>query len=519
MNKDLFARLLDYYQIDENTYQQLIAPVSADSFAIGHNFKHIQEAIDLVNDVMDHHGKIFIYGDYDADGIMGTSILVKMFSYKNYPVDYYIPSRYIDGYGLTLLKAQECVKNNVELVICVDNGVAAFEPIEYLKASGIKVLVLDHHEIQESIPQADVILHPTFDYFGGVPSSGAFTAFNFSRVFLGRFDKYLSTLAAISLISDMMPLVEYNRELLRIVFENYQEHEFLQIDLLKDDEPFNETTIGMKIAPKINSIGRVLTDTSVNLLVKFFVSNNKDEILHYIDWINDTNENRKSLSRNIDDDSLVVDETTKAIVLISEAKEGILGLIANNLLNKYHLPVVVVAKDEEKGFYKGSARAPEGFSIVEAFKYCESQTIVAGGHASAGGCTIGLEQFDTFKKMFIEYANSHPVEVTEKKTIELGITELNLDNYKLVQTFSPFGESWPSPLFSLKHISTRSLFFSKNREHILTQLGPRSKIVGFNFPMDEVKSTQFIDLEGNLRTSTFNNITSVEFFVKKIKHL
>ena len=519
MNKDLFLRLLDYYQIDESTYQQLIAPVSENTFANGHSFTHIQEAIDLVNEVMSHHGKIFVYGDYDADGIMGTSILVKMFAYKSYPVDYYIPSRYLDGYGLTLSKAQECVRNKVELVICVDNGVAAFEPIEYLKNNGVKVLVLDHHEIQENLPVADVILHPTFDHFGDTPSSGAFTAFNFSRVFLNRFDKYLSTLAAISLISDMMPLLEYNRELLRIVFENYHEHEFLQIDLLKEEEPFNETTIGMKIAPKINSIGRVLTDTSVNLLVKFFCTDNKDEILHYIDWINETNENRKNLSRNVEEDSLEINENTKAIVLVSEAKEGILGLIANNLLNKYHLPVVVVAKDEEKGFYKGSARAPEGFSIVDAFKYCESQTIVAGGHASAGGCTIGVDQFEAFKKMFLEYAESHPVEVVEKKTVELGLTELNLDNYKLVQSFSPFGENWPSPLFVLRHISTRSLFFSKNREHILTQLSPRSKIVGFNFPMDEVRSTQFIDLEGNLRTSVYMNVTSVEFFVKKIKHL
>ena len=519
MNKDLFNRLLEYYQIDENTYQQLIAPVSMETFARGHNFDHIQEAIDLVNSVMNNHGKIFVYGDYDADGIMGTSILVKMFSYKSYPVDYYIPSRYIDGYGLTLSKAKECVENNVELVICVDNGVAAFEPIEYLKQNNVKVLVLDHHEIQDSVPIADVILHPTFDHFGDTPSSGAFTAFNFSRVFLGRFDKYLSTLASISLISDMMPLLDYNRELLRIVFENYHEHEFLQIDLLKEDEPFNETTIGMKIAPKINSIGRVLTDTSVNLLVKFFVSESKDEILHYIDWINETNENRKSLSRNVEEDSLEINENTRAIILVSEAKEGILGLIANNLLNKYHLPVVVVAKDEEKGFYKGSARAPEGFSIVDAFKYCESQTIVAGGHASAGGCTIGIDQFEGFKKLFLEYADSHPVQVVDKKTIDLGLTELNLDNYKLIQTFSPFGESWPSPLFTLRHISTRSLFFSKSREHILTQLGPRSKIVGFSFPMDEVRSTQFIDLEGNIRTSVFNNVTSVEFFVKKIKHI
>lgn len=518
MNKELFARLLDYYKIDKKKYMELIAPVSSSTFASGHSFDHINEAIKLVEEVMANNGKIFIYGDYDADGIMGTSILVRMFSYKNYPVDYYIPSRYIDGYGLTLSKAIECVENNVSLVICVDNGVSAFEPIKYLKENNVQVLVLDHHEIQETLPVADIILHPTFDHFGEIASSGAFVAFNFSRVFLHRFDKYLSTLASISLISDMMPLLGYNRELLRIVFSEYKENEFLQIDLLKEDEPFNENTIGMKIAPKINSIGRVLTDTSVNELVKFFVSSDKGEILHYIDWINETNETRKNLSREVSDDDLKVSENDKAIVYVSDAKEGILGLIANNLLNKYQIPVVVLSKGSEEGTYKGSARAPQGFSIVEAFKYCSDYVLVAGGHAMAGGCTIKDSQLEDFKNKFIEYANNNPIVPVENETIELGLTELNRDNYELVQTFSPFGESWPKPLFLLKHIATRSLFFSKNREHILTQIGQRSKIVGFNFPMDEVRQTQFIDLEGNLRTSVYMNITTIEFFVKNIKN-
>ena len=516
MNKNLFERLLDYYQIDENQYKELTKPVSADSFASGHRFKHIDEAIKLVKEAMNNNEKIFVYGDYDADGVMGTSILVKMFSYLSYPVNYYIPSRYIDGYGLTLNKAIECVDNGVSLLITVDNGVSAFEGISYLKEHGVKVLVLDHHEIQDSLPKADIILHPTYDEFGLTPSSGAFVAFNFSRELLGKFDKYLSILASISLISDMMPLLDYNRELLRIVFKDYIEGEFLQIDLLKENEPFNETTIGMKIAPKINSIGRLLTDTSVNDLIKFFVSDDQKEVLHYIDWINETNDQRKLLSRDFKED-LIVSDDDKCITYICEAKEGIIGLIANNLMNKYHLPVIVLTKDEEKGIYKGSARAPLGFSIIEAFKACKEFTIVSGGHALAGGCSVEINQIDNFINAFKEYADKYPVVPVETKTIDFGLTELNMDNYKLVESFSPFGENWPSPTFLLKNISTRSLFFSRNREHIYTQLSPNSKIVGFNFPMAEVKQYPFVDLEGILRLSTFNNFTNIEFFVKKLR--
>ena len=518
MNQSLFQRLLDFYHISEQEYQKIIAPVSADTFACGHQFDHIKEAVELVNDVMKENGKVFIYGDYDADGIMGTSILVKMFNYKNYPVEYYIPSRYLDGYGLTLNKAQEAIEKHIDLLICVDNGVSAFEPIKLLKDNGVKVLVLDHHEIQDELPVCDVLLHPTFDRFGEVASSGAFVAFNFSRAFLGRFDKYLSTLAAVSLISDMMPILEYNRELLRIVFENYLDGEFLQFDLLKDNEPFNETTIGMKIAPKINSIGRVLTDTSVNLLVKFFVSEIKEEILHYIDWINETNEDRKNISKEAVNQDLEIDENDRAIVYISDAKEGILGLIANSLLNKYGLPVVVLAKDEEKGFYKGSARAPEGFSIVDAFNSCQQYTVAAGGHASAGGCTVPVENIDAFKKAFMEYAINHPIKAEEHPNVELGLTELTMENYQLVKSFGPFGEAWPNPSFILKHIATRSLFFSRTKEHIFTQIGQKSRIVGFNFGYDLVRQYQFINMEGILRLNTFNGNTNLEFFTKKIQN-
>ena len=517
MNEDLFKRLLDYYHIDEEKYKEITSPVSSSSFAMNHRFDHIDEAVSLVKKVMEEKGKILIYGDYDADGIMGTSILVKMFSYVSYPVDYYIPSRYLDGYGLNLSHSIEAVNNGVNLVICVDNGVAAFEGINYLKEHGVHVLVLDHHEVQENIPNADYILHPTFDHFGEVASSGGFVAFNFSRAFLNRFDKYLSTLAAISLISDMMPLVEYNRELLRIVFEEYEEGEFLQIDLLKENEPFNETSIGMKIAPRINSIGRVLTDTSVNKLVKYFTSDDKGEILNYINWIVATNEERKNLSKESADAVSEISLEKNGIVLISDAKEGILGLIANNLLNKYHLPVVVLAKDEEKGFYKGSARAPEGFSVVDAFKHCEEYTLVAGGHAMAGGCTIQEDKIDLFKEKFLEYTSTHPLKIIEKAVVPLGLTELTLDNYKLLRTFAPFGESWPNPDFELARIATRSLFFSKTKEHIFTQVGQRSRIVGFNYPMDEVKQFQFVDLIGSLRTNTFMGVTSVEFLIKKLE--
>ena len=275
--EQLFKRLLEYYQIDENEYQKLIAPVDEDNFAMGHSFKDIDKCVEVVKNAIAQNKKIFIYGDYDCDGIMSISILVKMFSYINYPVSYHVPSRYLDGYGLTLKYAEELVNEGYGLLITVDNGITAFEGIEYAKKHGLDVLIFDHHQADPVLPIADYILHPVVSNFGEVATSAGFVTFMFAKEFLGRYDKYLATLAAISVVSDMMPLREYNRNLLRLVISEYEDGEFFNIDLLKEKEPFTEAAIGMKIAPKVNAVGRLIEDEdSLKKTVEFFTKDDKN---------------------------------------------------------------------------------------------------------------------------------------------------------------------------------------------------------------------------------------------------
>lgn len=515
MNDKLFQKLLNYYRIDKNGFKAITSPVDENTFSKGHNFDNIPQAVEMVKDVMKANGKILVYGDYDADGVMGTSILVKMFKYLDYPVAYYVPNRYEDGYGLTNKKALEAIQNQVSLVITVDNGITAFEPIETLKKQGIKVLIIDHHQAQETLPIADYIVHPILSNFGDIPSSGAFTAFMFSIAFLNRFDKYLSTLAAISIISDIMPLKEYNRNLLRLVIANYKEREFFQIDALKEEEPFNEVTIGLKIAPKINAIGRLIDGDDINRLVEFFTNDDKSELLHYISWINGVNEDRKTASKNASETLENISIGEPAIIFITEAKEGLLGLIANQLANKYQIPCMVFAKDKTGDLLKGSCRAPEGFNVVEAFQNLSHHLLAFGGHASAGGCTLEVGKFEIFKKEFLQLVRNTPLEKIVKEEISIGITDVNEDSYRLIQAFSPFGEGWPSPLLSLKRIDTTSLFFSRDEKHILTQIGSNTRLTGFNFPRTEVQKNRFIDMTGHLRINTYRGFKNVEFIISQ----
>ncbi len=512
MNKTLLERLLDYYQIDYETYLKITSPTSLESFRNGHEFKDIDKAVNLVKDVISNKGKIIIFGDYDADGIMGTSILVKMFEYLGVVVDYYIPNRYQDGYGLSEKYAQQYINAKYDLVITVDNGITAFDAIELLHSNGVKTLIIDHHQFKETVPVAEAIVHPIYSEFGEVTSSGAFTALVFSISLLGKIDKYLAVLASISLISDMMPLLDYNRNLLRSVFETYKHGEFLAVDLLGDNEEFNEQLIGMKIAPRINSIGRLCEDDSINEIVKYFITNDKGFILNYYSHILDTNETRKELSKaSISDDSFDVED--KAIVINGEFKEGVIGLYANSLLGKYHLPVVVFTKSID-GSLKGSARAPEGLNLVAVLDELSDLLLTSGGHASACGCSIKEENFELFKSKFIEILSHKEIELVEHETIDLGISELTQDNYNLISSFGPFGESWPAPLFKIRHIKVSCLTYSRDHKHIITSIGNRQKLVYFNYPK-EIENESFIDVVGSISKKSFQGFNYLEFSVKE----
>ena len=515
--EDLFKRLLDYYQITEDDYHLLTMEVDETNFYLNHSFKDMDKVVEIVKSAMKDHKKIFIYGDYDADGIMSVSILVKMFSYLNYPVSYHIPNRYLDGYGLTLKRSQEIVENGYDLLITVDNGVTAFEGINYANEHGLTVLVFDHHQPDETLPNADYILHPVISEFGDVPTSAGFVTMMFSMHFLGKLDYYLATLAAISLVSDMMPLVSYNRNLLRLAIKLYQKRGYECINLLKDKDAFNEISIGMKIAPKINAIGRLIDDDAyLKRTVEFFTSDNKNLLLNYSDWINEVNNARKDMTKEAVENSKEIDTSSSAIVAIIEQKEGVIGLIANNFVKKYAKPTIIFALDQSGEYYKGSCRAPKGFNVVDTFNQMGDLLEACGGHAMAGGCTIKKENFPLFKVKFIELAKNCVVEQDESGVIPLYINDINYDNYLLIESFSPFGENWPASRFRLPRIKVSSLLYSRDGQHILTSLGNSARLTGFYFPKEKMSEYQYIDLIGTLRLSTYYNRNTVEFLISEI---
>ena len=511
MEKTFLEKLLDYYQITNEDYLDLIKPSSLEDFSIGHTFKDIFKAVNIAKESIKNNERIIVYGDYDADGIMGTSILVKMFKMLGKEISYYVPSRYIDGYGLNVENAIK-IKDKFDLIITVDNGIVANEAIDILKEANKKVIVIDHHTVQLPLPNADAFIHPDVSLYGDIATSGAYCAFMFSYHMLGYYDKYLSTLAAISLISDMMPLKGYNRKLLKAVFSTYQDGEFLPITLLADKKPLDEGVIGSLIAPRINAIGRMIEDKSINLIVKYFVSDDPQYILTYFSYMTDINERRKEILKEASND-ILKDLGDNSMVSNIDIKEGLIGLIANSIMNKIKKPAIVFTKAKDNTL-KGSARSVEGFNIVEAFKKLDKYLIMYGGHALAGGCSIKEEDFDSFKHDFIELVHETGIEKIDQPSIDISINDINLDNYKIYHSFAPFGEAHKAPLLKISHLKVSSLTYSKGYEHILTKIGTNSKIVGFNISQLDLLNHPYIDIVGTLTSSSFKGFVNVEFHIK-----
>ena len=512
---DFIQKLCNFYNISYEEYKKLIEPVTAYNLPSYTNFKDIDKAVQRIKKAIKNNEKIFIYGDYDCDGVMATSILVKAFSMLSYQVGYYLPSRYIDGYGLNVDKVRLAHEKGYSLIITVDNGVMQHEAIKEAKLLGMDVIVTDHHNVPNILPEADIILHPTYSSYGSVVCCGAYVAYMLAVGILSRHDEYLLSLAGIATISDLMELKEYNRNIVKLAIEYINKFKFEPIVLLVGSlDPLDETTIGMKIAPKINSVGRILEGTQINRLVTFFTTSSIEEREKIHLFIEEANKQRKELTV-LAAETVKVDSSSNGIVLVSEEKEGLIGLIANKLLQEHNKPVIVFARSHDENVLKGSARSKQGFSIVKAFESMKDLLLVYGGHSLAGGCSINVENLDEFINRFESLSSIYKLEEEQDDTIELSMEEITFHNYNIYKALGPYGMGFKAPTFIIPKIKTNILEYSKDYRHIMYSLSMKTKIVGFNIGRDEISSYSWIKIEGKFSLNYFKGNETLQFVISK----
>lgn len=515
---ELYKKLLNYYQIDEEQYKILTRDLTLADIPDPYEFNGMKEAVEIAKQAIANKDKVMVYGDYDCDGIMSTSIVVKVFLKLGMKIGYYVPSRYIDGYGLTIDRAKQIVQKGYKVLITVDNGISANEPIAYCKDHGMKVIIIDHHQYHDDLPNADAIVHPQVSNFSTQATSAGYCSFIFSCALLGKIDEYLLILGAISVISDMMPLKNFNRDIVRLATILYEKGKYLALDLLREGDEFDYMSIGMRMAPKINAVGRVLKTTQINRLIEFLTTDNPSMVYEIYKMVEQCNEYRKELSKNADLELTEEESKLPGVVKVMDIQEGLIGILANKALNTYKVPSIVFCEDsQDKDLLRGSCRAGEGFNIVKCFDELADILVIAGGHAFAGGLTLKKENLEEFTKRFMKVCEEHPIVDVKEESIVIGIQDVSFETYELIKNFSPFGEEWKAPLLEIQNIKTSALQFSKKGEHILTPIGQNTKLVGFNMPREEVLQSDYIDMIGNVNFYIYRGSRNIQFLTKKYR--
>lgn len=448
MKEKILTKILDYYNFSEEEFYDLIK----DKEIIDTKAKCVEDFVYFLS--INKNLKILIVGDYDADGITSTSILVRLLKELNFIVKFYIPSRCDEGYGLSkeiLVKA----KNNFDLVIAVDNGVKSYEAIEYAKHHDIKLAIIDHHEY-EIEPEVDFFIHQNlleeeFKYL-----SAAGLSYFIARKF--RHDNYDLVLASIGLIADMMKVFKQTRAIIKHAHKYLLNNTPLQIKNLLT-KTYHQDAIAFEIAPKINAVSRMGLG-NVNELVNYFCSQDNEFINEYALKINEINIYRKHLtdqycdyiSRNKVSDNFI------ELIYHPEFKEGLCGLLANKISKQYKKPVLVVTKTED--LFKGSGRSYGDFDIYTYFNH-QGFMEKFGGHKKA----IGFSLKKNSLKELQDYIKNNIVDINVQKeeTLVIDKEDLDEDLLELVDKLYPYGEGLKPIFFEIREPEIRSFFLIKNK--------------------------------------------------------
>jgi len=364
--------------------------------------------------------KVFVAGDYDADGICSTAILKDVLDRLGISNGYYIPDRFKEGYGLSAATVELAHQKGYHLIITVDNGVKCQEAIAKAHACGMEIIVTDHHEIEEDVP-ADLLVHPDVMEPEYAFLSGAGVVLQLSLNLLGPLDAHLA-LAAIALIGDVMPLWKQTR---RIVKQGCTAiaHGALPavFPLLRTKGEVDPTAVAFQIVPKLNSVGRMNDSSNVNTLVPFLLTKDPDYISGYSVQLNRVNEARRRCSDQTVRIAERLDHEAAFPILFEESfEEGIVGLAAGKLSRQWHKPVLVFARTDN--VYKGSGRSIPGLNLFEFFREFEELSAF-GGHAMAVGLSVPCDRFAAFAEHvqqkitqvpLLEEAGEPAVRVTEE---------------------------------------------------------------------------------------------------------
>ena len=453
--------------------------------------KDMDIAVDRLNDAMGRKERIMIYGDYDVDGCTAVALVYKFLQQFYSNIDYYIPDRYDEGYGVSYKGIDYAHETGVKLIIILDCGIKAIREIAYAKEKGIDFIICDHHVPDDIMPPAVAILNPKRkdDAYPFKHLCGCGVGFKFMQAFAKNnnipFSRLIPLLdfCAVSIAADIVPVVDENRILAYHGLKQLNQNPNIGLKAIIDICGLSGRTLSMsdivfKIGPRINASGRMENGReSVDLLVEKDFGHALNEAKH----INEYNEQRKDIDKQMTEEANVIvsriesQKRHSSIVLYDENwKKGVIGIVASRLTEIYFRPTIVITREGDLA--TGSARSVTGFDVYSAIKSCRDLLINFGGHTYAAGLTLKWKDVPEFRKRFQKYVESHiQPEQTEANLdidAEIDFKDITRKLHADLKRFGPFGPKNLKPVFCTTDVYDfgTSKVVGREQEHIKLEL-------------------------------------------------
>ncbi len=507
--------------------------------------KDMDRAIERLNLALSHNEKILIYGDYDVDGTTAVALVYTFLSRYTHNIDFYIPDRYTEGYGISFKSVDFAAENSFTLVVALDCGIKAVDKVKYAAEKGIDFIICDHHNPGDELPPAVAVLDSKRDdcTYPYKQLSGCGVGFKLMQAFAQNNGidfsllQPLLDLVAVSVASDIVPITGENRVLafygLRQLNENPRVGLKGIIDVCKiNAKELTISDIVFKIGPRINASGRMHSGREA---VELLITQDPEFALQRSTLINNYNEERRDIDKRTTDEAkaqLVMTEgyadRHSIVVYNEEWNKGIVGIVASRLCEEFYKPTVVLTK--ANGLVSGSARSVKGFDLYSAIDSCHDLLENFGGHLYAAGLTLREENVEAFAKSFEEFVSQNITQEQLSPQIEIDaempFSELSPRFFRILKQFAPFGPCNMKPVFCTRRVydAGGSRVVGKDKAHLKLELRDESGenvFSGIAFHMsrfaESLKAHQPIDICYTLEENTFNGITTMQLQVRDIK--
>jgi len=490
-------------------------------------FKDMQKAVDRIKEAINKNQKITIVGDYDVDGVVSSVIITEFFDDLGVEYDLIIPNRFRDGYGIN---AKLLDRIEADLIITVDNGISAVEAADICKQRGIDLIITDHHNIPQSLPDAYAIINPKQSDcgFGYSEICGAQVAWYLigalkSALGLKNYDlgKYLDLLA-VAIVADMMELKDLNRAMVKSGLKRINRSNRFAFKAVRDffgKNYFISDDISFLLSPLINSAGRM---EDASLAYEFLRSKTLEEAMIKLEYIVGLNNMRKEIELDLFNRAKKDANPSENVIIVwgDDWHEGVIGIVAARLCRAFQKPSIVISVKD--GVAKGSARSVGEVNILQMISSCKELLLGYGGHKSAAGLALSSQNLEAFRDKMESISKTIPDEhfVDNSDLLgEIDANEIDLELVELLEYFEPYGQKNPKPKFLLKNAyvsEDRILGFNKN--HLKLSLKCQDKELNsiyFNFGK-KVNEGEQIDLICTISKNEFRGDVSVQLIVDKI---